>query len=160
MNFSARAVTLTAKKNQVGEWRTRDVGMSDAIYDDLREQHERTGDSKFVFLSEHFNQPWVAREKIMLELCEKAGVKSFGFHGIRHLSASLMYHYKIDMKEIQKVLGHESLTTTEIYIKSLVSDNKAMANLPSRQKKSLHRRPTKSDGATFLKIVKPRKEKQ
>jgi site-specific recombinase XerD len=37
-------------------------------------------------------------------------------HTLRHTSATLMYKYgKVDIRSLQKILGHESVATTEIY---------------------------------------------
>lgn len=37
-------------------------------------------------------------------------------HKLRHTSATLMYKYgKVDLRSIQNILGHESISTTEIY---------------------------------------------
>ncbi|WP_394699529.1 tyrosine-type recombinase/integrase [uncultured Desulfobacter sp.] len=37
----------------------------------------------------------------MKKLCERAGVKPFGFHGIRHQTASILYHKGYDMSVIK-----------------------------------------------------------
>ena len=54
----------------------------------------------------------------MKSLCNKAGVRYFRFHTIRHSGASLMDQCNVPMGAIQKVLGHESRRTTEIYLHS------------------------------------------
>jgi len=55
----------------------------------------------------------------MKKACIKAGVKPFGFHGIRHLSATMMYQNGVPLAVIQSVLRHKSPSTTERYLKSL-----------------------------------------
>ncbi len=55
----------------------------------------------------------------MKSLCQKAGVKYFRFHPIRHAGASLMESINIPISDIQALLGHESRKTTEIYIHSM-----------------------------------------
>ncbi len=57
-----------------------------------------------------------------------AGVKYFRLHPIRHFGASPLDHQKVNIRTIQRVLGHESRTTTEIYIHSIgESEREAMA---------------------------------
>jgi len=42
--------------------------------------------------------------------------KKISTHKLRHTAATLMYRYgKADIRSLQKILGHESLSTTEIY---------------------------------------------
>ncbi|MEG0496223.1 MAG: tyrosine-type recombinase/integrase, partial [Eubacterium sp.] len=37
-------------------------------------------------------------------------------HKLRHTAATLMYRYgETDIRSLQKILGHESISTTEIY---------------------------------------------
>lgn len=55
----------------------------------------------------------------MGNLCERVKVKLFGFHSIRHLTASTLYKLGYVVADIQTVLRHESATTTAKYIKSL-----------------------------------------
>jgi integrase len=55
----------------------------------------------------------------MGNLCERAKVKPFGYHSIRHLTASTLYKRDYTVAHIQAVLRHESATTTAKYIRSL-----------------------------------------
>ena len=55
----------------------------------------------------------------MKKLCEKAKVKKFGFHSIRHLVATILYHKGSSLSEIQAFLRHKSPVTTEKYLRSL-----------------------------------------
>ena len=58
----------------------------------------------------------------MGSLCERAKVKPFGFHSIRHLTASSLYKLGFVLADIQYVLRHESASTTAKYIKSIGSE--------------------------------------
>ncbi len=55
----------------------------------------------------------------MRRLCDRAGVKRFGFHAIRHLTASQLFKkgYSVGIK--QAILRHKSASTTELYLKTL-----------------------------------------
>ena len=55
----------------------------------------------------------------MQRLCENAKVKPFGFHAIRHLSASMLFNLGYDLGVIQAILRHRSPSTTERYLKSI-----------------------------------------
>ena len=56
---------------------------------------------------------------MMPELCKAAGVKPFGFHAIRHLSATILAYEGMDIPSVQAVLRHKNPNTTARYIKSL-----------------------------------------
>jgi len=62
-------------------------------------------------------------KKMMERLCDRAGVKRFTFHAIRHFVSSIladkMKAGQISLKDIQDFLGHERVSTTETYIHSL-----------------------------------------
>lgn len=48
---------------------------------------------------------------------ESAGLKGYGFstHKLRHTAATLLFQNGVPVNVIQEVLGHENLSTTEIY---------------------------------------------
>jgi len=74
---------------------------------------------KKSFCLESYGKPFKHRQHFMRNLCERAEVKPFGFHAIRHLTASTLYKLGYVVADIQTVLRHESATTTAKYIKSL-----------------------------------------
>ncbi len=42
--------------------------------------------------------------------------KKYSVHKLRHTAATLMYQYgNVDIRALQELLGHESISTTEIY---------------------------------------------
>ena len=63
--------------------------------------------------------PYQNRKLLMKKLCKKAGVKYFRFHALRHAGASIMDNSNIPIGSIQRILGHESRNTTEIYLHSI-----------------------------------------
>jgi len=72
-----------------------------------------------AFTEKYYGQPFQYRQHFMKKLCGKAGVEPFGFHAVRHLSASILYHKGLKVSAIQAVLRHKSPTTTDRYLKSL-----------------------------------------
>ena len=63
----------------------------------------------------------------MLEkLCENVEVRRFTFHALRHSGASIMDNAAVPIGVIQRILGHENRTTTEIYLHS-ISDTERLA---------------------------------
>lgn len=68
----------------------------------------------------------------MKTLCEKAGVRYFRFHPLRHFGASILVKEGVDPKTIQSLLGHANFRTTEIYLHQIKgADKDAMGRLDS-----------------------------
>jgi integrase len=73
----------------------------------------------------------------MKRLYEKAGVRYFRFHPIRHAGAYLMDVNNVPLGAIQRILGHENRKTTEIYLHSVGNlERDAMAVFENARKKS------------------------
>ena len=79
----------------------------------------RAQDKYALFLSSRKQR--ISREmvqKTVYHYLEKIGLDSQGYsvHKLRHTAATLMYqHGNVDIRVLKDVLGHESLSTTEIY---------------------------------------------
>ena len=81
--------------------------------------------------------PYGDRKKLMKRLCEKAGVRYFRFHPLRHAGASIMDSNSVPMGAIQRILGHENRKTTKIYLHSIGDlERDAIAVFERARKKS------------------------
>ncbi|MCD6225245.1 MAG: tyrosine-type recombinase/integrase, partial [Deltaproteobacteria bacterium] len=102
-------------------------------------------DSKHVFLcidktaftKEYYGKPFLHRQHFMRRICNKANVKRFGFHAIRHLTASILYQLGYKVAAIQPILRHKSPSTTERYLRSIgMEETREMVdNLPTSSTK-------------------------
>ena len=60
--------------------------------------------------------------RILSEIGERANIKKhFTFHTARHTCATLLIHQGVAITTVQKLLGHTSVKTTEIYSEVLSS---------------------------------------
>lgn len=82
-----------------------------------RLENIKPGEENFVFLNrrgQHLTRVMVFY--IIKELAEKAGItKNISPHTFRHSFATHLVEGGADLKAVQDMLGHESITTTEIY---------------------------------------------
>lgn len=62
----------------------------------------------------------------MRTLCQKAGVRYFRYHALRHFGASMLEQANVPVGSIQRILGHENRITTEIYLQS-IGDSERLA---------------------------------
>lgn len=74
-----------------------------------------------VFMQTHCDSamglPFKHRNHFMPTLCERAGVKPFGFHAMRHKSAEVVFVSK-GLNDTQILMGHSRATTTDLYVRS------------------------------------------
>lgn len=61
--------------------------------------------------------PFTHRSHYMPRVCEKLGIKPFGFHSMRHKSAAITYAAQ-GLSSAQALMGHYRATTTDRYVTS------------------------------------------
>ncbi len=76
-------------------------------------------EDSYSFCQDYYGEPFQHRHSFMKKLCEKAEVKPFGFHAIRHLTASILFRLGQPVSIIQAILRHKSASTTERYLRTL-----------------------------------------
>ncbi|MFO7667919.1 MAG: site-specific integrase [Desulfobacterales bacterium] len=129
VDFNADRVRLWTRKRHGGDLEFDWLPMTKMLKKALLwwQKNRPIKDAAHVFLCleekpfclESYGKPYKYRQHFMRTLCERAKVKPFGFHSIRHLTASTLYKLGYTVADIQSVLRHESATTTAKYIKSL-----------------------------------------
>jgi integrase len=131
VDFFRKRIRLSWRKNKVGEWRSQWLSVKGDLVEWLLRHRKKSCDIKeHVFIREQ-NLAYQYRQHWLKRLCKKAGVKSFGFHGIRHLFASILAAQNVPLVEIQYMLRHTSLATTQRYIHRLKKENReVLAALP------------------------------
>ena len=75
--------------------------------------------SNTAFCGDYYGKPFQKRQHFMERLCDRVGVKPFGFHSIRHLFASKLWRQNVSLGHIQQLLRHKSPRITEQYLQSL-----------------------------------------
>jgi len=95
------------------------------------------------FCQESYGKPFQYRANFIRRLCDRAKVKRFGFHAIRHLSASTLYKLGYPVAIIQAILRHKSPSTTGMYLAKIGLENVrgALEDLSMQQGKVLVFKP-------------------
>jgi len=128
VNFKNKTITLYTRKKKGGHLTPRPIHMTKKLYDILYRRYLKRDKTKpWVFWHTYWSSktgekkqgPYTDRKRIMKTLCKRAGVKYFRFHAFRHYGASIMDSKNVPIGSIQKILGHEQRTTTEIYLHSI-----------------------------------------
>lgn len=121
INFNEQKIRIKGKGNK-----ERELFLNKACYKAinsyLKVRPTEDIDEEFkdaLFLSERKRR--ISRRSVQYIVkaeLQKAGINTdkFSTHKLRHTAATLMYqHGNVDIRALQKVLGHESIATTEIY---------------------------------------------
>ncbi len=137
IDFEQKYVVLYTRKKKGGNLTPRKIPMTNRLYNMLLRRYENRDKTKpWVFWQRYWSRkegkflegPYQDRKLIMRSLCRKAGVKYFRFHALRHYGASILEKANVPIGSIQRILGHENRTTTEIYLHSIgESEREAMA---------------------------------
>lgn len=126
VNFEKRTITLCTRKRRGGQLQSDKLAMPETLFRtlDSRWQH-RDKDNPQVFRY----APNTLRN-LMRSLCDRAGVKQFGFHAIRHHVASILADSgKATLGQIQRFLRHRRQGTTEHYLHELGRDQREVAEI-------------------------------
>lgn len=90
-----------------------------ALDDYLKLRPEKVNDPDALFISLQKNRMSKrAIQHMVKKYIEKSGLdsKTYSTHTLRHTAATLMYKYgEVDIRALQEILGHESVSTTQIY---------------------------------------------
>jgi integrase len=122
VDLSGSKVRIGNRKGRNGSWRWYWISLPDDAVQALRlwkAKSTRKKDDDRVICNQANGEMIEDWHHLMGYLCEAAGVKPFGYHGIRHMVAVKLYRAGHAVSEIQQLLCHESPGTTEIYLRSL-----------------------------------------
>lgn len=115
-------IRLIDHKGKCGKQRVRWLAMHPELVKALTWwREERPCQVDNVFMQIHCDSamglPFKQRNKLMPRLCERAGVKAFGFHALRHKAAAITF-VAGGLNAAQTLMGHYRATTTDIYVRS------------------------------------------
>lgn len=109
-------ISLYTRKARNSDLKEIKIPMNEVLREALS-KIEKSGE--YVFVNPVTNKPYYYRSKFLKTLCKKAGVKTFTYHSLRHFCASKLDKEGVPITVIQRLLGHERATTTDIYLQTL-----------------------------------------
>jgi len=121
VDFGTQRLQLTTRKRTDGSLERDQIPMTDELCYALM-SHRQSAINEWVFTQtegRHTGKPYIENRGFPQELCRAAGVKPFGCHAIRHLTASILAQKNTPMVAIQAILRHRKLATTERYVRGL-----------------------------------------
>lgn len=121
-------VRLGTRKRKGGAMQYDWIGMTGELAEAFKALRGKAR-GEYVFPRTEDGAPYKCRQHLMKRLCRRAGVRYFGFHGFRHLTASLLAASGVPMPEIQFVLRHQAMTTTNGYIRRLGFSNNPLEGI-------------------------------
>jgi len=100
----------------------RVIPMNETTREILQRWRRKTGRSKYVFATPR-GKPRVNNiSREVKRIAEKAGVKGVSPHVFRHTFASELVRKGEDISRVQELLGHSTITTTQIYLHASTAD--------------------------------------
>ncbi|MGA3114014.1 MAG: tyrosine-type recombinase/integrase [Syntrophobacteraceae bacterium] len=147
VDLEGHLVTLYTRKKKGGSLTPRKIPMTGKLFEILSRRYLQHDPTKpWVFWHRYWSRkagewkegPFLDRKTLMKGLCLEAGVKYFRYHALRHSGASLMDHNNAPLDGIQNVLGHETRTTTLIYLHKLDGSERKVMQIYEQARQKSH----------------------
>lgn len=130
IDLKRRKIRLYTRKRKDGALEFDWIPIADQLFSALKLHVEEVEPGSWVFANPATGLPYFERGKWMRRLCKSAGVKPFGLHAIRHMTASILSEKNAPLIDIKTILRHRKITTTERYIHQLSSCRASLSFLP------------------------------
>ena len=114
MDFARGTLTVAAAYSKNGESRT--FPLTDRLRAIIEEALAARGNIPTVFRTEA-GEPWTryGLSQAFARACRRAGLERLGPHVMRHTFASRLVMTGVDLRTVQELLGHKSITMTMRY---------------------------------------------
>lgn len=114
-------LTLSTRKAKDGTTSYRRITIGKSLGEIVGRRLTTAKDKKseYLFFNARTETKFNYRSKFLKNKCEKAQVKEFTYHALRHYTAILLDRGGAPLTDIQKILGHQRATTTDIYLSSI-----------------------------------------
>ena len=149
VDFASGHVRLGSRKRMDGSMEYIDVPMEDELVQALT-QHRKQAWTSHVFVQDvgrHMGKPYKENRDFPQALCREVGVREFGCHAIRHLTASVLANSTMPIVLVQKVLRHARLATTEKYVHAIDKAKPYLHVLRRKRSENVHQNVQKQEAS-------------
>jgi integrase len=117
INFDRKEFRLWTRKRKGGNCEFDWLPMNKDLEKVLRDLWKKRTQDEWVFLNPRTGTRFVDRYDMFRRICDRAGVRRYSYHTIRHFVASFLYDkMKRPISEISRLLRHTNVQTTERYL--------------------------------------------
>lgn len=109
--------------------RSRFVQMNQTVHNELLRLYKTRKDDGLVYMNPATGKGYVCIRKSFERVCERARIKGLILHDLRRTFATRLLEAGVDIVSVSELLGHTSITTTQIYC---VSSQKSKQNAVAR----------------------------
>jgi site-specific recombinase XerD len=117
VDFEKRQVTITNSESfQTKSGKLRTVPMNDAVFEMLKRRVSESNGCKYVFHRNGFRLDDSYATHRFKDYVVALGLNGeLHFHSLRHTAASWLVDAGVSLYAVQNILGHASITTTQMY---------------------------------------------
>lgn len=117
VDSNKKVITVGSNDFQTKNRKQRFVPLSEKMIEELKNICAHRKGSDYIFSKNGFTPytgDWISRS--FKRACSEAGINEcVHFHTLRHSTASNMVNNGADLYRVQRILGHSSIQTTQIY---------------------------------------------
>jgi excisionase family DNA binding protein len=109
--------------------KSRYVPMNETVYRELKDIYLKGEKEGFVFLNPKTGKKFVDIRRAFYGACRRAGIRNLLLIDLRRTFATRLLEAGVDIITVQQLLGHTSVTTTQIYTMSNKEEKRRAVSL-------------------------------
>ncbi|TET70706.1 MAG: helix-turn-helix domain-containing protein [Candidatus Aminicenantes bacterium] len=133
VNFENRQIFISDTKTS----RSRYIPMNEAVYQEFKALNTHGRRKGLVFMNPRTGKAFVDIRRAFYGACRRAGVKDLLLLDLRRTFATRLLEAGADIITVQHLLGHTSVTTTQIYTMSNPKEKRRVVSLLEPKRRAI-----------------------